>query len=92
MAEGESFDFKTHEQTAVTAYLSRRSFYADLSSVVKRILEESLKRRNVQVHSVEARAKDPSSFGRKASQPSEADPAKPKYLTPLAQITERAYG
>lgn len=41
------FDFKGHEQAAVTAYLSRHAFYADLSSVVKRILEESLKRRGI---------------------------------------------
>lgn len=90
MADGDPFDFKAHEQAAVTTYLKQRGFYADLATVVKRILEESLKRREIQVHSVEARAKDPSSFGRKASQPSEGDPAKPKYPFPLAQITDLA--
>jgi putative GTP pyrophosphokinase len=84
------FDFKAHEQVAVTAYLKRHGFYADLASVVKRILEESLKRRDIKVHSVEARAKDPSSFGKKAAQPSDADPASPKYPNPLVQITDLA--
>ncbi len=51
------FDFEAHEQAAVTAYLNRHGFYADLASVVKRILEESLKRRDIKVHSVEARRK-----------------------------------
>jgi hypothetical protein len=80
MADGESFDFKAHEQAAVTAYLKQRGFHADLSSVVKRILEEALKRKDVKVHSVEARAKDPESFGKKASQPSDADPGNPSIL------------
>lgn len=91
MAEPDKlFDFKTHEEAAVTAYLKRHGFYTDLASVVKRILEESLKRRNINVHSVNARAKDPSSFGKKASQPSDEDPTKPKYTNPLVQITDLA--
>src|ERR1019366_8164320 len=84
------FDFKSHEQASVTAYLNRYGFYEDLASVVKRILDESLKRRGIKVHSVEARAKDPASFGRKAAQPSEADPRNPKYPNPLQQITDLA--
>jgi ppGpp synthetase/RelA/SpoT-type nucleotidyltranferase len=91
MADSEkAFDFKAHEQAAVAAYLKRQGFYADLASVVKRIVEESLKRRDIKVHSVEARAKDPSSFGRKAAQPSGADPSRPKYPSPLDQITDLA--
>jgi len=84
------FDFKAHEQAAVAKYLTRLGFYGELSRVVKRILEESLKRRGIKVHSVEARAKDPTSFGRKAGQPSEADPTKPRYQDPLKQITHLA--
>jgi putative GTP pyrophosphokinase len=84
------FDFKAHEQATVTAYLKRYGFYADLASVVKRILEESLKRRDIKVHSVQARAKDPSSFGKKAAQPSDGDPATPKYPNPLVQVTDLA--
>lgn len=84
------FDFATHERTAVAEYLKRYGFYSDLATVVKRIVEESLKRRSIRVHSVEARAKDPSSFGRKAGQPSDTDPAKPKYVSPLHHITDLA--
>ena len=91
MAElDKAFDFKAHEQAAVTEYLKRHEFYADLASAMKRILEESLKRRNIKVHSVEARAKDPTSFGKKAAQPSTADPSRPKYPDPLAEITDLA--
>lgn len=91
MADPETaFDFKAHEQTAVTAYLKRYGFYEDLAAVVKRILEESLKRRGIKVHSVEGRAKDPTSLGRKAAQPSDVDPGKPSYPNPLEQITDLA--
>ncbi len=91
MSEQEKvFDFKNHEQASVTAYLKRRGFYAELASVVRRILEESPKSRGIKVHSVEARAKDPSSFGKKAAQPSDEDPGKPRYPNPLEQITDLA--
>jgi len=85
-----AFDFAAHEQAAVTAYLKCHRFYEDLASTVKRILEETLHRRGVKVHSVQARAKDPASFGQKAAQPSEVDPTKPKYSYPLEQITDLA--
>jgi hypothetical protein len=81
-----AFDFGAQEQAAVTAYLKCHRFYEDLASTVKRILEETLHRRGVKVHSVQARAKDPASFGQKAAQPSEVDPTKPKYSYPLEQI------
>jgi putative GTP pyrophosphokinase len=84
------FDFTAHERAAVVAYLERLSFYKDLASVVKRIVEECLSRRGIKVQSVQARAKDPKSLGRKAAQPSESDPAKPKYPQPLEQITDLA--
>lgn len=90
MADAEPFDFKNHEQAAVAEYLKRQGFYADLTAVVKRILEESFKRRALRVNSIEGRAKDPISFGRKASEPSESDPSKPKYPRPLDQITDLA--
>ena len=85
-----TFDFKAFEQAAVVSYLEKHSFYQDLSFVVKRILEESLNRRSIKVQSVEARAKDPSSFGKKAAEPSETDPTKPKFLHPLDEITDLA--
>jgi ppGpp synthetase/RelA/SpoT-type nucleotidyltranferase len=86
----QGFDFNVHEQQAVTAYLQKHAFYDDLATVVRRIVEESLKRRRINVHSVQARAKDPASFGRKAAQPSDGDPTKPKYAKPLDEITDLA--
>ncbi|MGH8467512.1 MAG: GTP pyrophosphokinase [Gammaproteobacteria bacterium] len=91
MAEGDrGFDFKAHEQAAVAAYLERRSFFEDLAAVVGRIVEESLKRRGIKVHSVQSRAKDPTSFGKKAALPSEADPTRPRYGRPIEEITDLA--
>jgi putative GTP pyrophosphokinase len=85
-----TFDFARHEQAAVTEYLHVVGFYSDLAVSAKRIAEEALKRRGIQVHSIEARAKDPASFGRKASKPSKHDPGQPMYPVPLAQITDQA--
>src|SRR5438309_774277 len=36
------FDFEGHEQAAVSTYLQRQTFYANLASVVKRILADSV--------------------------------------------------
>ena len=84
------FNFRAHEQMAATAYLKHHGSYEDLASIVKRVLEEALKRRGIKVHSVQARAKEPASFGKKAVQPSEVDPTQPKYPHPLEQITDLA--
>lgn len=86
----EKFDFSRHEQVAVSEYLRELSFFSDLAAVAKRISDEALKRRGIQPHSIEARAKDPTSFGRKASKPSKIDPNRPMYADPLNQITDKA--
>jgi ppGpp synthetase/RelA/SpoT-type nucleotidyltranferase len=85
-----AFDFQAHERAAVSDYLKVQGYYADFSGVVARIIEECLKKRRIKVHSVQFRAKDPASFGRKAAIPSEADPQKPKYPYPLKQVTDLA--
>lgn len=84
----EQIDLEEHARNAVAAYLPLRPFYADLSTAVSRILEECLKRHRIGVHSVQSRAKDPESFGRKASTPSEHNPDRPKYPEPLEEITD----
>jgi len=84
------FDFARHEQTAVSEFLRVVTFYADLATATKRIADEILKRRDIRVHSIEARAKDPSSFGRKAAKPSKHDPNRPMYPNPIEQITDKA--
>lgn len=84
------FDFAEHQKSAVSDYLKVQHFYKDLASVVARIIEECLVKRGIKIHSVQYRAKDPNSFGRKAAIPSEADPAKPQYPKPLEQIPDLA--
>jgi ppGpp synthetase/RelA/SpoT-type nucleotidyltranferase len=86
----QGFDFAEHQKSAVAAYLEVQQFYKDLAGVIARIIEECLTKRGVKVHSVQYRSKDPNSFGRKAAIPSEADPGKPRYPVPLAQITDLA--
>ena len=79
----EKFNFAMHEQAAVAQYLPVFGFFADLAAVAKRIADEALKRRGIQVHSIEARAKDPVRFGRKAAKPAKNDPNKPMYPIPM---------
>jgi len=84
------FDFGEHERVAVSAYLNVYDFNKSLDGVVGRVLEECLSRRDIKVHSVQHRAKDPKSFGRKAAIPADNDPNTPKYPEPLVQITDVA--
>jgi len=84
------FDFAGHASSAVAKYLPEQPFYESLASVIARILVECLKKRKINVHSVQHRAKDPTSFGRKSAIPSETDPNSPKYPKPLEQITDLA--
>lgn len=89
-SQSENFDFVRHEQTAVAEYLRHAGFYAELALCAKRIAEEALKRRSIRIHSIEARAKDAASFGKKASKPSKDDPTKPMYSDPINQITDKS--
>jgi putative GTP pyrophosphokinase len=84
------FDFTEHSAEAVARYLPFHGFYRDLAYSAKRITEEALRKADIRVGSVEARAKDPVSFGKKASKPSESDPNKPRYPNPFVDITDLA--
>lgn len=86
----EEFDFDAHKHAAISIYLEQRHFYKDLSNVIKNIIEEALSRKSVKYHSIQSRAKDPTSFGNKAAKPSEKDPTKPKYPDPINEITDLA--
>ncbi|MGO9242184.1 MAG: GTP pyrophosphokinase family protein [Bryobacteraceae bacterium] len=88
--ESGPFDFQQHESTAVVKYLGVRGFYDAFALVVRRIIEEALNERKIKVQTVQARAKDAASFGKKAAQPSEDDPSRPKYHDPLKEITDMA--
>jgi putative GTP pyrophosphokinase len=83
-------DLEPHAQAAVAKYLRVQPFYENLADVVARVLQECLNRRGIKVHSVQHRAKDPTSFGRKAAIPSDVDPSSPKYGNPLKEITDLA--
>lgn len=84
----EKFDFVTHERVAEDAYLKVHPFWTDVAAATGRIIEQAIKSRGIQVHSVQFRSKDPASFGKKAGKPSEADPLQPKYRNPLQEITD----
>jgi ppGpp synthetase/RelA/SpoT-type nucleotidyltranferase len=81
---------KNHADRAVIEYLRVQPFYSDLADVAARIAKESLDSRSVKIHSVQSRAKDLSSFARKASTPLEESPSTPKYPDPIKQITDLA--
>jgi putative GTP pyrophosphokinase len=81
---------ETHGKAAVSEYLRRQPFYAQLAGVTARIIEQCLTHRGVKVHSIQHRAKDPSSFETKAKIPSDFEPERPKYETPMSDITDLA--
>jgi ppGpp synthetase/RelA/SpoT-type nucleotidyltranferase len=84
------FDFDAHRQQALDAYQGVRQQYQDCAEAAESVLKAALEAANIQVHTLESRAKDPESFARKASLPSEQDPGQPKYPNPLRQITDLA--
>ena len=86
----DTFDFAEHRRIAVEEYLRVRPQYEAFSQAVKEILAQALISSNITVSSVEARAKEPESFGAKAGMPSEDDPSAPKYEQPLEEITDLA--
>lgn len=88
--EPPSFDFGMHEKAAVAEYLKVQPFYLDLANLFARTIEACLERRQIKVHSVQFRAKDAASLGRKASLPLDANPNAPRYAEPLREITDLA--
>ena len=86
----EEFNFAKHRRVAVEEYLRVRSKYEDFAKAVKEILVQALRAKDIAVNSVEARAKEPESFGAKAESQSENDPGEPKYKQPLRDITDLA--
>lgn len=84
----QKFDFIAYEQKAINDYLKTQPYWSNVAESVGRIIEQAIKTRKIQVHSVQFRSKDPVSFGRKASKPSDGDPNRPKYKNPLSEITD----
>ena len=88
--EAVAFDFEAHRAEAEDRYRRIRGTYQDFASVVKDILVRALKHQTVLVHSIESRAKEIDSFGKKATLPDPADPENPKYPDPIHDITDLA--
>lgn len=84
------FDFRSHQEKAVSAYLLNRPHYEEACLVAKNILQRSIERAGIKISSIDARAKDPHSFGLKVTKPSESNPSLPKYADPLVDITDLA--
>ena len=89
-AAEEPFDFAEHRRIAVEEYLRVRPQYEAFCQAVREILAQALRSSSITVNSVEARAKEPESFGAKAGTPGEDDPGAPKYWRPLEEITDLA--
>ena len=85
-----SFDFEAHRDSAVEDYRRVRGTYEDFAAALKRILIDSLKTKGLTFHSVDARAKDIDSFGEKSETPSDDDHSRPRYESPLDEITDLA--
>ena len=85
-----TFDFEEHRRNAVSEYQHHRPLFQAFANAVRGILTEALRADNIEVASVEARAKDVESFGAKASKLSESDPDLPRYPDPLSDITDLA--
>lgn len=85
-----SFSFADHRRIAVEKYLRVRPQYEAFALAVKEIVVRALTAKKAAVNSVEARAKDPDSFGNKAVVQSVVDPGAPKYPNPLHDISDLA--
>ena len=88
--QDEQFDFAEHRRAAVEEYRRIRGRYEAFAHAVREILVQTLRVADIRVSSVDARAKDPESFGAKAELQSDSDHQAPKYPSPLDEITDLA--
>ena len=86
----EQFNFEEHRRTAVEEYFLVRPRYEAFARAVREILAQALRTKDIKVNLIEARAKEPDSFGTKAEAQSESNPRAPKYPNPLNDITDLA--
>jgi ppGpp synthetase/RelA/SpoT-type nucleotidyltranferase len=86
----ETFDFDQHRHDAEESYRSVRGHFESFAETIRTLLGVALADRGIRVHSVQARAKEVESFGRKAGSPSDDTPNSPKYQSPMADITDMA--
>jgi ppGpp synthetase/RelA/SpoT-type nucleotidyltranferase len=84
----DEFDFEAHRRTAVDQYELVREGFEECAQAVRSVLKTVLELANIEPLSIEARAKEIESFGKKAITPAESDPSTPKYPSPLEDITD----
>lgn len=84
------FDFESYRSSAEEQFRRIRPDYADLAKSVEDILHSSLHAAGIEVTSIQSRAKEIESFGRKAALPLPTNSEAPKYTDPIAQITDLA--
>jgi ppGpp synthetase/RelA/SpoT-type nucleotidyltranferase len=82
--------FDDHRRRAEEEYLRRVPLYEDFAASLSSILRAALDAAGITVHSIESRAKDVESFGRKATQSSLVDSRRPRYESPLTEVTDLA--
>lgn len=71
-------------------YESVRGLYDAFAAKLADVIKDCLEARQITVHSVTHRAKDPASFERKAARLSPNNPALAKYQNPMDEITDKA--
>lgn len=84
------FDFNAHRNAAEDEYRRVQGTYRDFAETIRTLLARALEAGSVPVHSIEARAKQVDSLGRKAARPEETAPDRPKYARPLEEIKDLA--
>jgi ppGpp synthetase/RelA/SpoT-type nucleotidyltranferase len=84
------FDFDAHRRKAVDQYETERESFEECAQAVRSVLKTVLEVERIETLSIEARAKEIESFGKKAITPAEDDPGQPKYADPLSEITDLA--
>jgi ppGpp synthetase/RelA/SpoT-type nucleotidyltranferase len=83
-------EFDAHRRRAELEYQHRRGVYVDFTTAMASIVRAGVKSAGIDVHTIESRAKDVESFGRKAALPAADDSRRLQYTQPLAQVTDLA--
>lgn len=86
----EKFNFSEHRAKAIESYQREQQKYELLANSIRKILAPALSAKEINIHKIEARAKDIDSFAKKASKASDENPEAPKYPNPLKDITDLA--
>jgi putative GTP pyrophosphokinase len=84
------YDFAARGSLAVDRYLPLRGLYEEFADGLRSILRVALREEQITVQTIEARGKSVDSLRAKAERPHEGDANRPKYVDPLAEITDLA--